>query len=64
MGQTEIYALLKNIFSQECDPAIPRYIYLLTDGAVFNPNEVISLIECNYFSSKLFTFGIGSGVSI
>lgn len=63
MGGTEIYEPLDDIFSAAYDPAIPRHIYLLTDGAVFNPEEVVKLIKRNASSAKVHTFGIGSGAS-
>ena len=64
MGGTEIYQPLEDIFNSKYDPTIPRHIYLLTDGAVFNPNEVIRLIKKNAYQAKVHTFGIGSGASI
>ena len=63
MGGTEIYKALEDVFNSSYDPSIPRHIFLLTDGAVFNPKEVIKLIHRNRSSAKLHTFGIGSGAS-
>ena len=39
------------------------HIFLLTDGAISNTKEVVKLIRMNNKSSKVHTFGIGSGVS-
>ena len=63
MGGTEIYEPLDDIFNSTYDPSIPRHIFLLTDGAVFNPEEVIKLIHRNASSARVHTFGIGSGAS-
>jgi hypothetical protein len=45
MGGTEIYEPLEDVFEVEADPSMPRQVYLLTDGAVFNTDEVIDLIK-------------------
>lgn len=47
MNLTEIYAPMKNIFSQPNDPAMPKCLYLLTDGAVANTQEVVNLVKAN-----------------
>lgn len=38
MGGTEIYQPLDDIYNLTYDPAVARHIFLLTDGAVFNPD--------------------------
>ena len=40
------------------------HIFLLTDGAVFNTNEVIKLVQQNAnMQQRVHTFGIGDGAS-
>ena len=45
------------------DKSLPRQIYLITDGAVYNTQEIVSYIKNNRGSSVVHTFGIGYGVS-
>jgi len=63
LGGTEIYSPLQDLLKQEADPLLPRHIYLLTDGAVYNTEEVVNLIRLNRESCFVHTFGIGSGAS-
>ncbi|CAG2190010.1 unnamed protein product [Mytilus edulis] len=63
MGGTEILRPLTQIYQQKAKSAYPRQIFLLTDGEVQNTNEVISLVKQNAANTRVFTFGIGEGVS-
>ncbi|CAC5422000.1 unnamed protein product [Mytilus coruscus] len=63
MGGTEILRPLTQIYQQNAKSAYPRQIFLLTDGEVGNTNEVISLVKHNATNTRVFTFGIGEGVS-
>ncbi|TNV84285.1 hypothetical protein FGO68_gene9917 [Halteria grandinella] len=63
MGGTEIYEPIKKIFSNEPNPVLPRHLYLLTDGEVGNTEVIVDLIRKNRGTTKVNTFGIGSGVS-
>jgi hypothetical protein len=47
MGGTELLNPLKAIVSVKGGKDLPRCLYLLTDGAVFNTEEVVSLIRAN-----------------
>ena len=64
-GGTEIRGALAAVF----DAAVPnggvRNVLLLTDGQVSDEQAVVSLIadRCNDGSNRVFTFGIGGGVS-
>ncbi|XP_076104765.1 von Willebrand factor A domain-containing protein 5A-like [Mytilus galloprovincialis] len=63
MGGTEILEPLKKIYSETCKHGYPRQIFLLTDGEVGNTSEVISLVRRHKKNTRVFTFGIGDGVS-
>jgi hypothetical protein len=47
MGGTELLDPLKAIVSVKGSKDLPRCLYLLTDGAVFNTEAVIDLIKQN-----------------
>lgn len=47
MGGTEILSPLIDIFKGKESDKFPRCIYLLTDGAVLNAEEVVKLIRKN-----------------
>jgi len=66
MGGTEIYSPMKAIFEQ--NPAsndLTRHIFLLTDGAVYDTDKLVSLIGQNssLTDTRVHTLGIGSGAS-
>ena len=64
LGGTNILEPLEYALKREkADCKLNRYIYLLTDGAVENPELVTKLVKENAHSTRLFSFGIGSGVS-
>lgn len=63
MGGTEILKPLKQIYSGSCEHGYPRQIFLLTDGEVSNTSDVISLVSSHKKNTRVFTFGIGEGVS-
>jgi len=46
-GGTEIYDPLENIFSDKSVQNYQKIIFLLTDGSVSYPEEIIKLIENN-----------------
>jgi hypothetical protein len=62
MGGTEILNPLFHVFSAPLD-ARQRTIFLLTDGAVDDTEGVVKLIKDNSASSRVFSLGIGEGVS-
>merc|ERR1711963_1122876 len=62
-GGTEIHAPLKSIFSQSTIQGYARQIFLLTDGAVSNDNQIIKLVRSNSKSSRVSTLGLGSSAS-
>jgi hypothetical protein len=63
MGGTEIGKPLLAVFTQTKRNNMPRQIFLLTDGDVSNPQQVIQLVAKNRKYNRLHTIGIGSGVS-
>ena len=64
MGGTEIYDGLKRVFDQPLKAGYPRFVFLLTDGAVSNTEQVLHLIQSNNNNkAQVFSIGIGSGCS-
>ena len=64
LGGTEIFDPLHSIFASKSDEAgLDKHVYLITDGCVFNPDDVVELINDNNKDFTVHTFGIGSGVS-
>ena len=63
MGGTEIYSCLQAVFTQRLKPGYPRFIFLLTDGAVSNTHQVVDLIKTNNDKAQVFTVGLGNGCS-
>eukprot|EP01105_Mastigella_eilhardi_P025760 TRINITY_DN7111_c0_g1_i1.p1 TRINITY_DN7111_c0_g1~~TRINITY_DN7111_c0_g1_i1.p1 ORF type:complete len:835 (+),score=180.17 TRINITY_DN7111_c0_g1_i1:81-2585(+) len=62
LGGTEILPPLMMLFKEKPIPGIPRQIFLLTDGQVSNSVECIKAVRDNAGTTRIFTFGIGSGV--
>jgi len=60
-GGTEIMSPLKEIFKKKSK--IVRDVILLTDGSVSNTTGVIDLCRENRKKNRVFTVGIGDGVS-
>ncbi|KAJ5072393.1 von willebrand factor a domain-containing protein 5a [Anaeramoeba ignava] len=63
LGGTELLAPLRHILSKPPLKDYPRLVFVLTDGAVMNTEQVLSLVKQNASNSTFFTFGIGDGVS-
>jgi hypothetical protein len=63
MGGTEIFQPIQEIFKFAGEPGLPRHLYLLTDGGVSNTQEIVNLIRINRGTTRVHTFGIGSGAS-
>jgi len=64
LGGTEIFDPLHNIFADnEQRDDLDKHVYLITDGQVFNADDVVNLIRSNNKKFTVHTFGIGSGVS-
>lgn len=63
MGGTEILAPLQAIVARPVDSTRPRQVLLLTDGEVSNDLAVLSLCATHAATTRVFSFGIGAGVS-
>ncbi|XP_076102079.1 von Willebrand factor A domain-containing protein 5A-like isoform X2 [Mytilus galloprovincialis] len=64
MLYTDILRPLENIYSKDCKQGYSRQIFLLTDGGVGDMAEdIIQLAKKNNGNTRVFTFGIGEGVS-
>ena len=68
MGGTEIYKALDvtlnlPLFKAEGGQVYERKIFLLTDGAVSDPNQIVELVRANAKDTKVYTVGIGNGCS-
>merc|ERR1711988_1280529 len=61
-GGTEVFAPLKSIFGQKVIKDYAKQIFLLTDGAVSNDQQVINLVKENS-NSRVFTLGLGASAS-
>ena len=63
LGGTDILPPFLHIYQQKLIPGTPRNIFVLTDGGVGNTDEVKKTVQQNSNSTRVFSFGIGSGVS-
>ena len=63
MQGTEMLKPMEAIFKLKNNPKYPRNVFLLTDGAIGNTDEVVSKIRKFNYSTRVHTFGIGSGAS-
>lgn len=63
MGGTEIFSPIKACYEKPQVKGFKRIIFLLTDGQVSNPQDIISYIRDNLSFHRVFSLGIGSGFS-
>eukprot|EP01124_Arcella_intermedia_P037149 TRINITY_DN987_c0_g1_i12.p1 TRINITY_DN987_c0_g1~~TRINITY_DN987_c0_g1_i12.p1 ORF type:complete len:848 (+),score=254.79 TRINITY_DN987_c0_g1_i12:225-2546(+) len=72
MGETELLEPLQYILNQfqslkysdyETYKQYPKQIFLLTDGGVSNLQSVLQYVKFHIDEARIFSFGIGSGVS-
>jgi len=61
LGGTEMYFALEELF--QLDISGQRQTFIITDGQVSNTRDVIDLVEKYSKSNRVFSFGIGEGVS-
>jgi uncharacterized protein YegL len=62
-GGTEILEPIKHVLQQESDPQYPKTIFLLTDGDVSSPDQVVKVVAESSARARVHTIGIGEGVS-
>lgn len=67
LGGTDIYSPLEEIYKHHpLEEGFPRSIFLISDGSIFNPDNSVSLIYKNSFSTdqRLYSLGIGDSVDL
>ncbi|XP_036356119.1 LOW QUALITY PROTEIN: von Willebrand factor A domain-containing protein 5A [Octopus sinensis] len=62
-GGTEILSALKSLSVKKPFQNFHRQAFLITDGEVYNTNDVIQLVKSQVNNTRYFTIGIGSGAS-
>ncbi|CAI9733743.1 Hypothetical predicted protein [Octopus vulgaris] len=62
-GGTEILSALKSLSVKKPFQNFHRQVFLITDGEVYNTNDVIQLVKSQVNNTRYFTIGIGSGAS-
>ncbi|EAR91779.1 type A von willebrand factor domain protein (macronuclear) [Tetrahymena thermophila SB210] len=60
LGGTEIYQPLHNVFNEKKIEGYNKQIFLLTDGQVDNPKQVVNLIKKNNKFSRIHSIGFGN----
>lgn len=63
LGGTEILEALQFVLETKRTAELPRQVIVLTDGQVTNTDAVLELAGKHASTSRIFTFGIGAGVS-
>ncbi|KAM6216941.1 von Willebrand factor A domain-containing protein 5B1 [Rhynchocyon petersi] len=62
MGGTNILSPLKWVIRQPVHHGHPRFLFLITDGAISNTGKVLELVRNHAFSTRCYSFGIGPNV--
>ncbi|KAJ5080717.1 von willebrand factor a domain-containing protein [Anaeramoeba ignava] len=63
LGGTSLLGPLKYIFSKKPKTGYARQVFLLTDGEVYNTDEIINLVRFQSSTTRVFTFGVGASAS-
>jgi hypothetical protein len=63
LGGTYIYNILEELLTQKKIHGYPRQLFLLTDGAVPNTEQVIKMVSRNTQYSRVHTIGFGNECS-
>lgn len=64
LNGTDLLPPLQSILSVTASERFPRQLILLTDGGISNTEETINYVRNHSNTTRIFTFGIGSGVSV
>eukprot|EP00727_Mastigamoeba_balamuthi_P000601 m51a1_g10538 hypothetical protein (749) ;mRNA; r:2902-5885 len=62
MGGTDVLSPLTSLYGSPPLEGFSRQIFLLTDGQVENADRCIDVVRAHANTTRVFTFGIGSGV--
>jgi hypothetical protein len=63
MGGTEILPALKFVLDAKAHEALPRQVFVVTDGEVSNTDAMIELVRHHGARTRVFAFGIGASPS-
>ena len=61
MGGTDIYQPMNSVLADTTSANLKQRVFLLTDGQVGNPQQVIDLARQYNETARVFSFGLGSG---
>ena len=61
MGGTNIYNPMNSVLAGTSNQTLKQRVFLLTDGQVYNPQQVIDLARQYNEQARVFSFGLGSG---
>ncbi|XP_036355543.1 von Willebrand factor A domain-containing protein 5A-like [Octopus sinensis] len=62
-GGTEMLSAIKSLSAKQSSHGFYRQVFLMTDGEVYNTNEIIQSVKSQAYNTRYFTIGIGSGAS-
>lgn len=62
MGGTEIFTPIREVMKNS-KHAMPKIVFLLTDGQVGSPSTIIEYVKSNLSCERFFTLGIGQSYS-
>ena len=63
LGGTEILPPLRAVLRASPVPAHARQVFVLTDGEVWNVDEIVQEVQLHQHHSRVFALGLGSGAS-
>ncbi|XP_037045008.1 von Willebrand factor A domain-containing protein 5A-like [Bradysia coprophila] len=63
LGGTEILEPLKRLYDMSGRDGYLKQIFILTDGAVSNTQEIFGIVKANAHKVRVFTLGIGDAAS-
>jgi len=63
LGGTELYNPIENVLNEEYNFKYPRSVFILTDGSIYNPENVFEIIGKHNHHTRVHSFAIGSGAS-